>query len=112
VRLPIAGGSYFRLLPFPALCGLLRRTEQKGRPLVMYFHPWELDPLQPHMEGPLLSQFLHYLNLDKMEFRISTLMNTFRFGPIAEQIDLSPIMPLDPTIFPALPPAEIAQDVA
>jgi polysaccharide deacetylase family protein (PEP-CTERM system associated) len=102
----------FRLLPFPALCGLLRRTEQKGRPLVMYFHPWELDPLQPHMEGPLLSQFLHYLNLDKMEFRISTLMNTFRFGPIAEQIDLSPIMPLDPTIFPALPPAEIAQDVA
>ena len=60
----------------------------------------------------MLSQLFHYLNLDKMEFRISTLMNIFRFGPIAEQIDLSPIMPLDPTIFPALPSAEIAHDIA
>jgi polysaccharide deacetylase family protein (PEP-CTERM system associated) len=112
IRLPIAGGIYFRLLPFPLLCGLLQRIEQKGRPLVMYFHPWELDPHQPHMEGPFLSQLFHYMNLDKMEFRVSTLMNTFRFGPIAEQIDLSPIMPLDATAFPAVPPAEIAHDLA
>jgi len=110
VRVPIAGGSYFRLLPFSALCGLMRRVEQKGRPLVMYFHPWELDPHQPHMEGPFLSRMFHYMNLDKMEFRISTLMNAFRFGSIAEQIDLSSIMPMDSAVFPSTP-AEIAQDV-
>ena len=76
----------------------------------MYFHPWELDPYQPHMEGPFLSKMFHYLNLDKMEFRISTVMNTFRFGSIAEQIDFSPILPIDPAVFPSTP-AEIAQDV-
>ena len=80
--------------------------------MVMYFHPWELDPQQPHMEGPFLSQLFHYRNLDKMEFRISTLMNMFRFAPITEQIDFSPIMPLAPLIFPAIPTAHIAQDVA
>jgi polysaccharide deacetylase family protein (PEP-CTERM system associated) len=112
VRLPIAGGSYFRLLPFPLLCQLLKRIERQGRPLVMYFHPWELDPHQPHMEGTFLSQLFHYRNLDKMEYRIASLMNTFRFGPIAEQIDCAQIMPLNPTLFPAIPPAEITQTVA
>jgi polysaccharide deacetylase family protein (PEP-CTERM system associated) len=110
LRLPIAGGSYFRLLPFSVLCRLLKRIERQGRPLVMYFHPWELDPLQPHMEGTFLSHLLHYRNLNKMEFRISSLMNTFRFAPIAALTDFSPIMPLEPTIFPAIPPAEIAQE--
>ena len=111
-RLPIAGGSYFRLLPFPLLCRLLKRIERQGRPLVMYFHPWELDPHQPHMEGTFFSQQFHYRNLDKMEYRISSLLNMFRFAPISEQIDFSPTVPLDPTVFPAIPPAEIAQGVA
>jgi hypothetical protein len=64
------------------------------------------------MEGPFLSQLCHYINLNKMEYRISTLLNSFRFGSIAEQINLSPIMPIDSTLLPALPPAAIAQDVA
>lgn len=107
VRLPIAGGSYFRLLPFPAIRRLLKRIERQGRPLVMYFHPWELDPQQPRMEGPFFSRLFHYLNLGKMEFRLSALLDTFRFAPLSEQLDFSPIIPLDPTILPA----EIAQDV-
>jgi polysaccharide deactylase family protein, PEP-CTERM locus subfamily len=112
VRLPIAGGSYFRLLPFSVLFLLFKRIERQGRPLVMYFHPWELDPQQPRMEGPFLSRLFHYLNLGKMESRLSTLLSTFRFAPIAKQIDLSPTLPLDRTLLSAIPPAEVAQDAA
>jgi polysaccharide deacetylase family protein (PEP-CTERM system associated) len=112
VRLPIAGGSYFRLLPFSVLFQLFKRIERQGRPLVMYFHPWELDPQQPRMEGPFLSQLFHYLNLEKMESRLSTLLSTFRFAPIAKQIDLSASLPLDRTLLPSIPPAEVAQDAA
>lgn len=61
------------------------------------------------MEGPFLSKMFHYMNLDKMEFRMSTVLNTFRFGSIAEQIDLSPIMPIDSAVFPSTS-AVIAQD--
>lgn len=111
LRLPIAGGSYFRLLPFPAVRRLLNRIERQGRPLVLYFHPWELDPQQPRMEGPFFSRLFHYLNLGKTEFRLSSVLNTFRFAPISEQLDVSPIMPLDSTILQTIPPAEIAQDV-
>jgi polysaccharide deacetylase family protein (PEP-CTERM system associated) len=112
LRLPIAGGSYFRLLPFPLLRRMLKHIDSQGHPLVMYFHPWELDPEQPHMEGTFFSHFFHYRNLDQMEYRISSLMSAFRFAPIAEQIDISPILPLDPAVMPAIPPAAIAQDVA
>ena len=112
LRLPIAGGSYFCLLPFPLLRRLLKRIEQQGRPLVMYFHPWELDPQQPHMEGTFFSHLFHYRNLDQMEYRMSSLMTSFRFVPVADQIDCSPALPRDPTLFPAIPPAAIVQDVA
>lgn len=43
LRVPIAGGGYFRLTPFPimrlALCATLRCQQ----PLVLYFHPYEFQ---------------------------------------------------------------------
>ncbi len=86
VRLPVAGGGYFRLVPYRILYPFLKRIESKGDALVMYFHPWELDPEQPRMEGPWLSKFRHYLNLRQTEGRLAQLMNDFQFGPIAESV--------------------------
>ncbi len=80
--LPIAGGGYFRLFPYPILKKLLRRVESQGQPLIMYLHPWELDPRQPRMRGSMLSQFRHYLNLDKVHSRLTQLLKDFSFGPI------------------------------
>jgi polysaccharide deacetylase family protein (PEP-CTERM system associated) len=80
----IAGGGYFRLLPYSLLKKLLRRVEAKGQPLIMYLHPWELDPGQPRMRGPFLSQFRHYHNLDKVHGRLTQLLQDFSFGPLQE----------------------------
>ncbi len=82
--LPIAGGGYFRLFPYPILKKLLRRVEKQGQPLIMYLHPWELDPEQPRMSGSFLSKFRHYLNLDKVHGRLTQLLLDFSFGPIQE----------------------------
>ncbi|MBX3236530.1 MAG: DUF3473 domain-containing protein [Nitrospiraceae bacterium] len=113
VRMPVAGGSYFRLLPYWLSSLLLKRLEGQGQPLVMYFHPWELDPQQPRMDGPMISQLFHYSNLDRMESRLNDLVMNFRFGPILPQISLMSAIPgeVRPTA-PIVPPAEIAQDVA
>ena len=86
VSIPIAGGGYFRLLPYSLLRQLLRRAESEGHPLIMYFHPWELDPHQPRMKGPLLSRFRHYLNLHKTEDRFRLLIKDFSFGPISDVV--------------------------
>lgn len=87
VRLPVAGGGYFRLYPYRILRNLLKRTAADGHPLVMYFHPWELDPDQPRMGGSSLSKFRHYLNLEKTEGRLHQLITDFRFTSIREAVD-------------------------
>ncbi len=85
-QLPVAGGGYFRLFPYSASRMFLKSLEEQGSQLVMYLHPWELDPDQPRMEGPMLSQVRHYLNLDKTEQRLKWLLKDFSFGPINEVI--------------------------
>ena len=86
LQVPIAGGGYFRLFPYPMLRQLLKRVEAKGHPLVIYLHPWELDPDQPRMQGPLLSRFRQYINLHKTEDRLIHLLRDFRFAPVSEVI--------------------------
>lgn len=87
VRLPVGGGGYFRLLPYDATRMLLKRVERQGSQLVLYLHPWELDPEQPRMKGSLISRTRHYLNLHKTEAGLRRLLDDFVFGPIAERVN-------------------------
>ena len=87
IRFPIAGGGYFRLYPYRILRNLLNRVAGEGHPLIMYLHPWELDPDQPRMEGSPLSKFRHYLNLRKTESRLQQLVTDFKFTSVREAID-------------------------
>ena len=88
MQLPVGGGGYFRLLPYNATRMLLKRLESQGSPLVIYLHPWELDPEQPRMKGTLLSTARHYLNLDKTESGLRRLLDDFVFRPIREVANL------------------------
>ena len=87
VYIPVAGGGYFRLMPYPILKLFLKRLENEGLQLVMYLHPWEIDPEQPRMKGPLLSRVRHYMNLKKTEERLQLLLEDFQFGSIAEVLE-------------------------
>jgi len=86
LQFPIAGGGYFRLFPYSASRIFLRQFEKAGRQLVMYFHPWEIDPDQPRMDGPLVSKCRHYLNLKRTEKRLQSLLRDFSFAPIVEVV--------------------------
>ncbi len=80
-NLPIAGGGYFRLLPYRVTrWGLNRINKQENQPFVFYLHPWEFDPEQPRMQGASVkSRFRHYLNLNKTEARFNQLLEDFQF---------------------------------
>lgn len=86
IQLPIAGGGYFRLFPYSASRMFLKQFEKTGNQFVMYLHPWEIDPDQPRMDGPLVSQFRHYLNLKRTEQRLKYLLRDFAFAPVVETI--------------------------
>jgi len=80
-RLPVAGGGYFRLLPYwLSRWGLASINRRELRPFVFYLHPWEIDPAQPRVSASWLSRFRHYTNLGKCEERLRRLLAEFRFG--------------------------------
>ncbi len=82
VRVPVSGGGYFRLYPYPLTNALLRKRNASGAPFVFYLHPWELDPEQPRIDAPLLSRFRHYNKLGACEHRLRRLLGDFSFTTI------------------------------
>ena len=82
---PCGGGGYFRLLPY-ALNRMALDTvaSRDRRPLVFYFHPWEIDPAQPRIAAPLKSRLRHYTNLATMEKKLARLLAAFRWRRMDE----------------------------
>jgi hypothetical protein len=85
-NLPISGGGYFRLFPYPFIKrGLQRINRAEGMPFIFYLHPWELDPDQPRMNSiSRKSRFRHYVNLNKTEARFKKLLMDFEFSSIKD----------------------------
>ena len=67
----------------------MERAWREGLPVVSYVHPWELDPEQPRLSGPLKSRLRHYTNLKSAETRLRKLLalgkfSSFRDSGLAE----------------------------
>ena len=83
VTVPVAGGGYFRLLPYwLTRMGLRQINEARQRSFVFYLHPWEVDPQQPRVRVGLRSRFRHYTNLGKTQERLRRLISEFRFTTV------------------------------
>jgi polysaccharide deacetylase family protein (PEP-CTERM system associated) len=88
LNLPIAGGGYFRLLPYGwTRWGIRRVNERERRPVIFYLHPWEIDPAQPRLQAGLSTRLRHYRNLGKTEQRLRRMLGEFRFAPVHRVIE-------------------------
>lgn len=82
VNLPFGGGGYLRLLPMRFTRWAIERMHRReGRPVMVYFHPWELDPDQPRLEGSWKSHLRHYRGLAKTEARLQEILSAGTFQP-------------------------------
>jgi polysaccharide deacetylase family protein (PEP-CTERM system associated) len=87
LNLPVAGGGYFRILPYWwTRWGIDRVNRTEGRPAVFYLHPWEIDPDQPRLVAGRLGAFRHYRNLQDTESRLRRLLSEFRFAPVEKLV--------------------------
>ena len=85
MNLPIAGGGYFRLLPYRwTRWGIRRVNQTERRPVIFYLHPWEIDPDHPRVPLPRRIALTHYFNLRSTEPRLKRLLKDFRFAPMKE----------------------------
>ncbi len=89
INLPVAGGGYFRFLPYALLKWVFRVFNARGEPFIFYLHPWELDPSQPRINGvPWRSRLRHYFNLRGAEAKLKRLLGDFRFTTVREVLAL------------------------
>jgi polysaccharide deacetylase family protein (PEP-CTERM system associated) len=80
-RLAAGGGGFFRVIPYGFTRWAIRQVNREARPAVFYFHPWEIDPGQPRVDGaPLKSRLRHYTNIDKMAGKLRQLVGEFAWG--------------------------------
>lgn len=84
-QFPCGGGGYFRLFPYALSRWAINRVNRLDRQAaVFYFHPWELDPGQPRVDGiDVKTRFRHYLNLHRMEDRLERLLQDFAWSSMA-----------------------------
>lgn len=93
-RWPVAGGTYFRLLPLALLEAAMRDLTSQGRTAVLYFHPYEfygstLRLTSIGLRTKLSSlrylkyRFLHNLQTPLILRRLQQLLRRFDFQPLA-----------------------------
>jgi polysaccharide deacetylase family protein (PEP-CTERM system associated) len=81
VNLPVGGGGYFRLLPGALFeAGIRRINAVEGKPMMFFFHPWELDPGQPRPSMAWHRRFRLYVGQARHETKLAHLLQRTSFG--------------------------------
>jgi polysaccharide deacetylase family protein (PEP-CTERM system associated) len=88
LRIPSAGGGWFRQFPFWVTQAAFEASERNGRPGVFYIHPWELDPDQPVQPVGAFTRVRHYRGLNQTVPRLERLLQRFRFSSIKSVFEL------------------------
>lgn len=91
MNLPVSGGGYFRIYPYPFTANSFQRINNKqNRPFMFYIHPWEIDPDQMRMDFASRStRFRHYTNLKSTQRKLSRLLSDFSFTTMGRVIQQS-----------------------
>src|SRR6266568_3879894 len=119
IRLPAAGGGYFRISPYHASRAAIMRLNRRGGPATSYFHPYELDtqeiPRSPHAI-PWRLRLSQGLMRSTVEGKLRRLLGEFAWGPARDWLEgrdaLTGGRVLDLTTLPARPPRWLERGVA
>jgi polysaccharide deacetylase family protein (PEP-CTERM system associated) len=85
IRIPFCGGFYFRFFPYRFVRFAVRSINRREKePVMLYLHPWELDPEQPKPIGLRPGRFIQYHRLGQTESKLRRLLADFRFVSILD----------------------------
>jgi len=87
---PIAGGGYLRLYPYYFIKKSIQHiNEKEKKPVVIYFHPWEIDVFQPKVKIDIFKRLRHYGNISANYKKIESLITDFRFTTMKDVLRLN-----------------------
>lgn len=77
LRLCFFGGGYLRLFPYRVIRFMGKRRIDKGKSLIFYVHPREIDPGHPRIPMPLYRRFKCYINVRSTEAKLIQIVREF-----------------------------------
>jgi len=92
-NIPVSGGGYFRLYPYHFIKWAISSINSSGNPVLVFLHPWELDPDLPRVNAGFFSKFRTYANLYLTQERFNRLLNDFQFSSVKEILAENPVLP-------------------
>ena len=87
IKIPFGGGGYLRSYPIFLTKTLFRNFSKKGKPVILYIHPWELDSQQPKIRAPLISRGRHLLGIQNTERKLIALLKEIKFTTISQYLN-------------------------
>lgn len=86
-RTSLFGGGYLRLANKMMIKWGIDKLQTSGRPLIVYVHPREIDPAQPHLPLSLLRQFKCYVNLNTTLPKLKWLCKNYSLLTMLEMVE-------------------------
>lgn len=83
-NLPVGGGAYLRILPISYILAGLHQVAAAGEIMMIYLHPWEIDPDQPRMMVGFKSRLRQYTGLRRMACRLENLIERYSFSTVSD----------------------------
>jgi polysaccharide deacetylase family protein (PEP-CTERM system associated) len=86
-NLPIAGGGFLRHFPYWYTRRMMSKLNERGEPVMVYIHPWEIDPDPPRLSGLSAMQRLRMYGSTKyFAAKLSRLLDDFEFSTCIDHI--------------------------
>ena len=89
IRIPFAGGIYFRLLPRWMIKLFMKRLNKKNERIILYLHPWEFCENLPRVKTSLIGKIITYWGLKKNKSKLDYILSNFKFTPIKEDLKVN-----------------------
>lgn len=86
-NVPIAGGGFLRHSPYWYSCRMIKKLNERGQPILVYIHPWEIDPDPPRVSSlSLLQRLRSYGSTSVFYYKLDKLLSDFRFTNISDYL--------------------------
>lgn len=88
-NIPVSGGGYLRHSPYWYIRMMIKRLNKNDLPVMIYLHPWEIDPDLPRVEGlTTMQKFRTYGSTSLFRYKLERLLDDFAFICAADYISV------------------------
>lgn len=85
LNVPFAGGFFLRFWNERFILRSIEKENSRGRPVMIYIHPFDLDPDIPIIKGiSAKNRYIHYHNINTVKKKLGSVLQKYNFSPVKD----------------------------